>query len=373
MRYNSVSGNFEHKFYNNSNLSLTLASTGAATFSSSVTVGGNVLTPAGSGLAFTGDTSRIITPEDNVSGALIQTPGIIRFNAGGTSTRMTITAAGNVGIGTALPSELLDIRGANRESTSGEFNQVIYSTTSQDGGRGGSIGFGGFHTSTTGSTTFGGIKGHKENGDGANTAGVLAFYTRPNGGAMTERMRITSGGSVAIGATSTNGRLGVRATTNDSSAYAFEAANSSGNSLFLVRNDGNVGIGAIPSFQLQLSTDSAAKPTSALWTISSDERIKENITPYEKGLNELMQINPIKYDYNGLAGFTKGKGGVGIIAQEIASILPDSVNSYPAKLNEDDEDVTEILNFNGHELIYVLINSIKELKTEIDSLKNQIK
>jgi hypothetical protein len=37
MRYNSVSGNFEHKFYNNSNLSLTLASTGAATFSSSVT------------------------------------------------------------------------------------------------------------------------------------------------------------------------------------------------------------------------------------------------------------------------------------------------------------------------------------------------
>jgi len=133
---------------------------------------------------------------------------------------------------------------------------------------------------------------------------------------------------------------------------------------------GGVGIGTTsPSYQLQLSTDSAAKPTSALWTIASDERIKENITPYTKGLADLLQINPVNYDYNGLGGFNKGKGGVGIIAQQIIDILPDSVGSVKGKLNETDEEEIDILNFNGHELTYVLINAIKELKAEIDLLK----
>ncbi len=138
-----------------------------------------------------------------------------------------------------------------------------------------------------------------------------------------------------------------------------------------ITSAGNVGIGtSSPSYQLQLSTDSAAKPTSALWTIASDLRIKENITPYSKGLKELMLINPINYDYNGLGGFKKGKGGVGIIAQEILNILPDSVSSVKGKLNEGDKEETDILNFNGHELTYVLINAIKELKAELDELKN---
>jgi hypothetical protein len=44
--------------------------------------------------------------------------------------------------------------------------------------------------------------------------------------------------SLTVGAGGLVGRLSVRGTTNDSSAFAFEAANSSGNSLFVVRNDG---------------------------------------------------------------------------------------------------------------------------------------
>jgi hypothetical protein len=138
---------------------------------------------------------------------------------------------------------------------------------------------------------------------------------------------------------------------------------------FVIKGNGYVGIGISPSYQLQLSTDSAAKPTSALWTIASDRRIKENIIPYKKGLQELLRINPITYDYNGLGGFIKGKGGVGIIAQEIIDILPDSVSSIKAKLNKTDEEETNILNFNGHELIYVLINAIKEQQSQIEELK----
>ena len=136
-------------------------------------------------------------------------------------------------------------------------------------------------------------------------------------------------------------------------------------------SDGKLGIGLTTiSYQLQLSTDSAAKPTTSLWTIASDKRIKENINPYKKGLQELLKINPITYDYNGLGGFKKGKGGVGIIAQEIIDILPDSVSSIKAKLNETDKEETDILNFNGHELTYVLINAIKEINEKL--VKNNI-
>jgi hypothetical protein len=169
--------------------------------------------------------------------------------------------------------------------------------------------------------------------------------------------------------------LGIVAGTDNTrliSTGDFDIVNGSLTSQFKVAASGNVGIGTTsPAYQLQLSTDSAAKPTSALWTIASDERIKENITPYTKGLTDLLKINPVNYDYNGLGGFKKGKGGVGIIAQEIINILPDSVSSIKAKLNEDDKDEIDILNFNGHELTYVLINAIKELKAEIELLKNK--
>jgi len=157
----------------------------------------------------------------------------------------------------------------------------------------------------------------------------------------------------------------------DLAFYTATAAGVNANPAIYITSSNNIGFGTgTPTFQLELSTDSAAKPTSALWTISSDRRIKENIKPYLKGLKELLIINPVTYDYNGLGGFVKGRGGVGIIAQEIIDILPDSVSSTKRKLNKTDEEETDILNFNGHELTYILINAIKEINEKL--VKNNI-
>jgi hypothetical protein len=139
-----------------------------------------------------------------------------------------------------------------------------------------------------------------------------------------------------------------------------------------ITSTGNVGIGTTsPSYQLQLSTDSAAKPSTNTWTIASDSRVKENINPYTKGLDVIMSINPVTYDYNGKAGFEKIKNNVGVIAQEIKDVLPEGISTYLAKLNEDDIENTELYNFNSHALTYVLINAIKELKNELETLKNK--
>jgi hypothetical protein len=95
----------------------------------------------------------------------------------------------------------------------------------------------------------------------AGASGILRFAT----GGTTARLTISSTGaatfssSVTVGA-STNGRLGVRGFTNDSSAFAFEATNSSGNTLFIVRND------AISTFtgRLGIGTFAPQKPLEAL-------------------------------------------------------------------------------------------------------------
>jgi len=124
-----------------------------------------------------------------------------------------------------------------------------------------------------------------------------------------------------------------------------------------------------PTYDLQLVDDSAAKPSTNTWTIASDSRVKENITPYTKGLSAIMAINPVNYDYNGKAGFSVIKGNIGLIAQDVLEILPESVSTYMTKLNEDDEEKTELYNFNSHALTYILINAIKEQQAQIEELK----
>ena len=127
-----------------------------------------------------------------------------------------------------------------------------------------------------------------------------------------------------------------------------------------------------PSFQLQLSTNSAAKPSSNVWTVTSDSRVKENIRDYTTGLEAILKIEPKLYDYNGKAGFEKTKNNIGIIAQDIQKVMPETVNAYNAKLNEDDAEDTELLSFDGHAVTFALINAVKDLKAEIEELKKQI-
>jgi hypothetical protein len=294
-------------------LRLSIASTGAATFS------GSTLTLGTSG---TLPTIKAGGANTDLQIEAVGSGGYLNLVTNGTS-RIFIAAAGNVGIGTSSPHTLLTISGA--ASTVYGINLGTQTPNWPSVSR--YIGIGNSDGRIVANSGFSGIEfGGPDSAD----EGYLAFHTHDNGVSSGEKMRITKAGSVGIGMTN-------------------------------------------PSYLLQLNSDSAAKPTSALWTIASDKRIKENINPYKKGLKELLDINPITYDYNGLGGFTKGKGGVGIIAQEIIDILPDSVSSIKAKLNETDNEETDILNFNGHELIYVLINAIKEQQEQIEELKAKIK
>ncbi|HHZ64395.1 MAG TPA: tail fiber domain-containing protein, partial [Flavobacteriales bacterium] len=136
---------------------------------------------------------------------------------------------------------------------------------------------------------------------------------------------------------------------------------------------GNVGIGTTtPAYKLEVSTDDAAKLTTTTWTISSDKRLKKNIKPFSDGLDVLMKINPVTYEYNGMANIPDGSSGIGVIAQEIREVAPYTVGTFKRKMNEDDDEATELYNFNSHALFFVLINSVQELKAENDALRARL-
>lgn len=101
------------------------------------------------------------------------------------------------------------------------------------------------------------------------------------------------------------------------------------------------------------------------WTSFSDKRVKVIDGDYLKGLKDLLKIKPISYEYNGLAGTIKdGKKHAGIVAQDIQELFPEMVR-------EDAE--TGYLLFDPSDLLYVLINAVKELNAQIEDLKLKLK
>jgi hypothetical protein len=135
---------------------------------------------ANSGLIYNPDSAGIVIMNDNAAGT-------IRFATGGSSERMTITAAGNVGIGTTTPALAFQVGNAAAGSAN-----IRSSGPTSDNNWGGGIEL----TSNNGTTVNAKIN--------ASTGGLFFNY----GGS--ERMRIDSSGNVGIGNTSPSARLSVQ-------------------------------------------------------------------------------------------------------------------------------------------------------------------
>jgi hypothetical protein len=115
----------------------------------------------------------------------------------------------------------------------------------------------------------------------------------------------------------------------------------------------------------KLHVNGTAYATGAAGALS-DIRHKKNIVPTLKGLTELLNLNPVEFEWNEDKVADSGMLGthLGFIAQEIKDILPNTVLTQPNSENT--------LGLKYNEFIPLLVKSIQEQQQIISDLKDRI-
>ena len=100
------------------------------------------------------------------------------------------------------------------------------------------------------------------------------------------------------------------------------------------------------------------------WTNISDERTKKNIADYPIGLSAINQLRPISFQYNGVNNTPDdGRIRVSFIAQEVANTALFSMVS---------SDENGYMNVNTNDLIFALVNAVKELSARVVALEAKV-
>lgn len=97
-------------------------------------------------------------------------------------------------------------------------------------------------------------------------------------------------------------------------------------------------------------------------TSVSDEKLKKDINKVENALDKVSQLNGYEFTY-----LKDNKRSAGVIAQEVEKVLPQAVGEDELMHLDGDEEKYKYVEYN--QLVALLIESIKELKAEIEELK----
>ena len=115
---------------------------------------------------------------------------------------------------------------------------------------------------------------------------------------------------------------------------------------------GNDGGSEITALTLDMSAAGAATFNNDV-TAFSDERLKSDIETITNALDKVMEMRGVTFT-------REGRQGTGVIAQEIQKVMPEVVH-----------DKGEYMSVAYGNLVGVLIEAVKELKAEVDELKNR--
>lgn len=121
---------------------------------------------------------------------------------------------------------------------------------------------------------------------------------------------------------------------------------------------GNVGFGTTnPTSRFTVTGDGLVTGivTAANFNSSSDINLKENIVKIEGALDKVSNLNGVYFDWKA----TKEKS-IGVIAQEVEEVFPEVIGI--------DGNNNKTVGYGN--LVAVLIEAIKELRTEVDELKS---
>lgn len=140
---------------------------------------------------------------------------------------------------------------------------------------------------------------------------------------------------------------------------------------------GNVGIGTTNldnrfRYLLQLSQDSAAKPSTSTWAITSDERLKENITvaDYETCYSAVSNLDLKYYKWRDdipVIAQIEDRHKLGWIADEVQTVFPKAVKTIDEMYG-----LSNVLDLNVDQIYAALYGTIKKLVGKIQALEQRL-
>jgi len=172
------------------------------------------------------------------------------------------------------------------------------------------------------------------------------------------------------GAVSLNAAAGQTVSVGLAGGAARLAVSTTGN---VIVGGGSTDLANIPNppgtAVLQVSGEAFKSSGTSAWVIPSDARVKEDVRDLEAGLTALRQLRPVRFRYNGRAGTSPGRAGVGVLAQEIETVLPETIQRASAP---DDPALNDLRIYDSSMLTYVLINAVKELAARVEHLEQAL-
>jgi hypothetical protein len=230
------------------------------------------------------------------------------------------------------------------------------------------------------------------------TSGTGAFTWTMNG---SERMRITSGGVIAI---STTGRtwessyralqigsgfsLMAHATNSDGyiasncyydGAWRISSQTNVRPSIFrvydgLVLETGNtvasVGTAVATTNVFVVSINGNVTNLNNSYGQISDIKLKENITDSTPKLEKLMQVRIVNYNLKSDLGYESNKQ-IGVIAQELEQIFPSLIDENTDKDKDNNDLGTTTKSVKMSVFVPILIKAIQELTARVQYLENK--
>jgi hypothetical protein len=262
---------------------------------------------------------------------------------------MTLTAAGDLGVGTTSPNGRIQaVSAANTDcvlrlntSTNAYASGVSLIATDSNGARFNFI-----------NASYGAVENWYIGGNGVDR--TLVFKTD-----STERARIDSSGNFMVGTTTPV--IGKMTVSGGITSVAYQQFNiystsSSDGFEYVLRT------GTEMRFYVNNAAVVATLTASGVWTNASDARYKENIRPASYGLAEVMQLLPRAYNIIG-----SDKQEIGFVAQEVEPLIPELVESTKNSVTGEDR-----LTLSYGQLSAVLVKAIQEQQVLIQEIKAEL-
>ena len=282
------------------------------------------------------------------SGIITATSGIVTYFGDGNFLNLTSNPSRGIGIGTTggvvgYGITFLDLKGAGVSTTFYNSNTGIATIFFEGGGGSGSIGIG---------STF---SAGAANGDlfyNIDYGRIFVYYDEVVLGIGADAFWVDAAPfNVGIITSLTNVSFSPGSAISPSMFFIGDNQTgffSPGSGQFTVVSSGssvlNVNASGIRVTGIATATDFDAL---------SDENYKENVITVNDALNKVEQLRGVSFDWK-----EDGRSSYGVIAQELQKVLPELVHG----------DNPKTVNYNG--IIGVLIEAIKELKKEVEELKN---